>query len=149
MEEKEIKKKTLEELMESSYKLSPDVLSGLQQAFRADFTVEEACLDVGISKETFYQWIKESDEFAQIMDRAKQHVATKAKKVVANMVENGSAEDAWKYLERRQKKLYSTRSEMTGEDGAPLNTGAEELKKISEQIGELLHGGSTEVKGDS
>lgn len=117
----EIKSKTIEELKESSYKLTDKVLSDLEDGLRHDFTVEEACLNAGIRKDTFYNWLKLSDEFAEYIDRAKQYVAIAAKRNIAGAVTNDkSIEDSWKYLERRQKKLYSLRHELTGEEGDAL-----------------------------
>lgn len=105
-------KLTIRELMESSYKLTDKVLSDLEDGFKNDFTVEESCLFAGIRKDTFYNWLKLSDEFAERIDKAKQFVSIAAKRNIAQaVITHKSVEDAWKYLERRQKKLYSQRTE--------------------------------------
>ncbi len=120
-----IPNKTLKELMQSTYKLTERVMSDLTEAFRNDFTVEEACLYSGISKDTYYEWEKQSDEFTESMERAKQFIAIASKKNIARaVIDSNSVEDSWKYLERRQKSLYSQRKEVTGEDGTQfiLNT---------------------------
>lgn len=121
----EEKKLTLEELKESSYKLTDKVLSDLTNAFNNDFTVEEACVYAGIVKDTYYNWVKLSDEFAGMMERAKLFVFYAAKRNIAQAVNKGSIEDAWKLLSKRQKDIYSDRQEQTGEGGSPLFQGAQ------------------------
>jgi hypothetical protein len=55
-------KKTIKELQESSFKLTDKVLSDLKAALQRDFTIEQACHYARIHKDTYYEWIKQSEE---------------------------------------------------------------------------------------
>jgi hypothetical protein len=122
MENKEIKDKTLKELMQSSYKLTEKVLSDLKYAFIRDYTDERACRYAGISHETFYVWLRESEEFALEINRAKDSLLNNANDIITSSVLDQKDLDSAKYVtERRDKRRYSLRSELTGEDGKPLN----------------------------
>lgn len=111
---------TIDQLKKKADKFNDKMLSDLEEGFKNDFTVEETCLFAGIHKDTFYEWLKLSDEFAVRMDKAKQYVAIAAKNTWARAVRGGDIDASIKWLERRQKKLYSLRQELTGEDGEKL-----------------------------
>ena len=116
------KSKTIAQLKHKKYKLTDQVISDLQGALNQDFTVEEACLYAGIAQDTYYRWVKESEEFKDLMRRAKLFVFFKAKQNIAECVVKGSIEDSWKLLSKRQKELYSDRQEMTGSNGESIKT---------------------------
>lgn len=103
---------TIEQLKEESitpnfYKVVSDLKAGLQR----DFTIREACVYAGISHDTYYNWIKASDEFAAEMEKAQQFMAEKAKSVLMTALEKGDRDAAKWWLERRRKENYSTRTE--------------------------------------
>jgi len=112
---------TLKQLMLAADKLSDKMLSDLEDGFKRDFTIEETCLFAGIHKDTYYEWRKRSDEFATRMDRATSFVVFAAKRNIAQRIVNEeSVEDSWKYLSRKQKNLYSLRTELTGNEGKEI-----------------------------
>lgn len=89
----------------------------LCEAFRLDATDEEACSYAGVSERWFYDEMKASEEFLQEIRRAQRYPFLIAKGSVVGAMEVGNDITGLKYLERRQKKLYSPRVEVTGEDG--------------------------------
>ncbi len=109
--------------------LTDDIVLKLEQSFQNDFTNEEASRYVGIHPDTYYNYCKWSTEFRDKMDRSKQFVAIAAKNTWAKAVRGGDVEASIKWLERRQKKLYSLRSEITGENGGPIS-----IKSILDEI---------------
>lgn len=111
IEEQNIKKLTIEELKKKNYALTDQVLSDLKTGFAYDFTVEQACHQAGIRKDTYYRWLKESDEFAELMRRSQSDFFRRLKKTVTTAINNGNAELALKLLERRERKRYATRQE--------------------------------------
>lgn len=131
---------SLEDLQAEAYKLSDKMLQDLQQCLRDDFTIEETCLVCGITTPTYYEWLNKSSEFKQKMELAKAYVGIEAKKILARaVIDDPSAEVALKYLERRQKKIYASRTEITGEDGDPLNSGTETaLVSIADSLNKIL-----------
>lgn len=118
--EKEEKPYTLKELQEKNIKCSDKVLSDLKYAFSSDYTDEEACRYARISKDSYYRWRNESDDFCHEMDVAKDFVFKMAKDLLKNKVAEGDHDAAKWLLERRKKREYSLRQELTGGDGTPL-----------------------------
>lgn len=135
MEEK--KDLTIEELMDSSYKLTEEVVEKLVTAFQYDFTVEEACTYAKIDRKSYYNWINASTEFLQKMEDARNFLFMSAKTILAdaikgrktikddqgNVIKKGKKPNlqltTW-LLERRQKKNYSTQQNLAGADGENL-----------------------------
>jgi len=112
---------TIKQLMGRHKKvLTLEVLSKLEEALKNDFTIQEACIYAGINDSSYYNYQMLSTQFRLKMERVRSFVSFAAKRNVAKAVVEGSIEDSWRYLARRQKKLYSTRSELSGEDGEPL-----------------------------
>lgn len=109
---------TLREL--SNKEKFDDIVSALIGGFQRDLNVEETCLEAGISKETFYQWLKASDELAHRIEKAKQRLKVHAKKVIADKVMNNDFEAAKWWAERKLKDEFSLRRENTGKDGVDL-----------------------------
>lgn len=131
-ENKKKKDYTIEELKGfHKHVLTDEVLRKLEEAFKCDFTDEEACDYAGISSRTYYTYCKLSTEFAEKMEAAKRFIFAKAKKILVNALvneeKNGGSDNAWKLLERRQRGRYATRTEKTGADGTPLNADNKDL----------------------
>lgn len=97
------------------------VVSDLKNGFMRDFTVEEACRYAGIHHDTYYRWMKRSEEFKQEIEKAQDYIFKEAKRVILDSIREGSVKDAQWLLERRQKDKYSTRTEQTGKDGEAVN----------------------------
>lgn len=89
----------------------------LVEAFKLDATDEEACSYAGVSESWYYDEMKKKDEFSEQILRAQRYPFLVAKGSVVGAMETGDNITGLKYLERRQKKLYSPRVEVTGEDG--------------------------------
>jgi len=115
-------KATVDTLRELSSKDNFDeILSALVGAFQRDLNVEEACLEAGISKDTYYNWINASDELANRIAKAKQRLKTEVKRIIADkIIKNSDLDTAKWWAERKLKSEFSTRQEMTGKDGADL-----------------------------
>lgn len=109
---KEKKSKTIKQLMDEKVKFTEKVLSDLKYALMKDFTIEEACHYAGINKDTYYEWYKQSDEFAFEMETAKSTILRKAKDIIEKGLASGDQNIAKWILERRQKDIYSTKSEV-------------------------------------
>lgn len=101
-------------------KVDTVVVSKLIAGFNNGFNIEECCSYSGISKDTYYKWIKKNKRFAYDMDVAQQAIGKHSKKVITESILNGDVKAAQWWLERRQRKDFATRSEVTGEDGEKL-----------------------------
>lgn len=121
-----------------------DIVSDLRQSFMRDFTVEQACNYVGITVDTFYRWLKESEGFAKEIQSCRDYLFRKAREVLAEAITNKkSTKEAKWLLSRRERNLYALRTEQTGKDGEGIevnvtnyrdadlkNLSSKELKKL-------------------
>lgn len=96
------------------------VLLKLEQAFAIDSTVEEACSYADISRDAFYDYIKKNPKFSDRIADLRQRPILLARQTIVSGL--NSPEHARWYLERKRKKEFSSRTELTGEDGKDLPT---------------------------
>src|SRR4051794_24649952 len=89
----------------------------LEEAFKIDATVLEACAYAGITKTPYYDRLKDDPEFADRMDRAQQFPFMMAKKTVYKAMQAGDARTALKWLDRRQRDRYHTKVEQEVKGG--------------------------------
>lgn len=86
----------------------------LEAAFTNDFTLHEAWDYAGISKQTYYNWLKRSPEFVDRIRRAQHYPLTLAKRAVIGQLK-GDGEHrpdghlGLRFLERRQPERYRPR----------------------------------------
>lgn len=81
--------------------MTPTTVTKLIAALNNGFNVVEACYYAGISKQTYYRWLKEDEQFNDLMERAKSAPNTKAKEVVIKAINEGDAGLAFRYLQAR------------------------------------------------
>jgi hypothetical protein len=123
---------TLGELKECSTKDNFDlIVSDLKVALQRDSTVERACRYAQINKDTYYAWYKASDEFAAAMDLAKDYLFNKSTENIKEALDAKDKDLSKWYLERRDKKRYAARNEITGDEGAPIVHGIRDLMNES------------------
>lgn len=99
--------------------MTPEVIAKLEEAFAWGCTDREACLWAEIAEETLYNYQKKYPEFLKRKESLKDTPILLARKSVVS----GLSKDrdlALKYLERKNKKEFSLRQELTGEDGKDL-----------------------------
>ena len=133
MKDKSKKNYLIREMLDSAnFKFTERVLSDLKQAFSQDFSILQACHYAGIRTDTYYRWLKISDEFAKEMSMAQSVPFRTAKKILMKAIQDGDKDMALKFLERREKKRWSLRSELTGADGKDL------LKPLSDETKKKL-----------
>ena len=96
-----------------------EVVKKLEESFSIDATIEEACFYADISRQSYYNNVKEGsalfDRFKTLRERpvllARQTAVSKISESYANAMD---------YLKRKRKSEFSERSEFTGEDGKPI-----------------------------
>lgn len=97
------------------------VVGKLEQAFSLGCSDVEACLFAGISKQALYDYQAKFPEFADRKSMLKEKLVLKARSVIAHALQNEDEDTAKWYLERKVKKEFSTRQEVTGEDGESIS----------------------------
>jgi hypothetical protein len=108
-------------------KKTPNVVGLLVAAFNNGLSVTDACKYAGINRDTYYAWLKEDTDFSDKMDQARVKLGFRAREVIAQKIFEGNERVAMWWLERRVKDEFSTRKEVTGDDGGPIKTENKEL----------------------
>lgn len=80
------------------------VVNLLEEAFRIDCTVSEACIHAWISREAYYEWLKSDSEFSDRMDKAKSFPYLLARQTLFKAVSKGSDKAAVEFLKRRDRR---------------------------------------------
>lgn len=83
----------------------------LEEAFVYDVTVEAACLYAGISQNTYYEFVKKYPAFKERIAQLREAPILVATQVVMRQMQS-DGDLALKTLERINKKVWSTRSEV-------------------------------------
>ena len=113
----------------------------LEQAFQIDATVPEACAYAGVSKSTYYNWLKDIQGFAGRMEAAKQLFFMKAKKAVVMGIEKNDGRLALDVLKSRQRDRYVERKELSAVIPTTLDELTAEERRIDDEIAALERGG--------
>jgi hypothetical protein len=110
------------------------VIQKLESAFSLDCTVDEACFYADISRSAFYVYRENHPEFQDRVERLRKRPVLIARKTVVDNLEK-DPDLSMKYLERKVKDEFSTRTETTGKDGMPLNA---EINKLADTIEKVI-----------
>jgi hypothetical protein len=98
--------------------MTEKALLKLNQAFAMGCSDKEACLYADVSTAALYEYQKQHPEFTERKALLKEKPILRARTtVIANL---GDPEYATWYLERKLKGEFSTRKEVTGTDGEPM-----------------------------
>ena len=100
--------------------MTPEVVTKLEEAFSRDCTDTEACIFAGISRMTLHRYQEDNPEFCDRKALLKDTLVLKARTNIAERIEKGDLETSKWYIERKKRGEFSTRQEVTGEDGAPI-----------------------------
>ncbi len=87
------------------------VVGILEDSFRVDATVTEACSLAGISRDSYYDKVKKDPEFSDRMERAQTWPLIAAKKLVMKAVLAGDGRLAFQWLRARQPERYHERTD--------------------------------------
>lgn len=95
-------------------KMTPEIVRKLCDAFKIDATVEEACWYAGISKVSYYAWIKKDENFMNEIESAKTFPFIVARKKLMQSMDSDNEAIAQKgaieFLRRRDIR-YSDKIE--------------------------------------
>lgn len=102
-----------------------ETIRKLEEVFKIDWTIGEACYYAGISVDTYYRLLSLKPELSERFTRLRNMPTLLARQTLVKSLHTDS-NIAMKYLERKKKDEFSTRTETTGKDWAPI----EVLNKI-------------------
>jgi hypothetical protein len=100
-------------------KKTDQVVKKLEEAAALDCTIEEMCFYAGISKPTYYQYLSDDPALLDRLEALRNEPVLAARTTIVEAVKKNPQTAAW-YLERKRKKEFAERRELTGEDGKPL-----------------------------
>jgi hypothetical protein len=101
--------------------MTPEVLQKLEEAFTMDFNDREACFHAGIGERTFYDHRDKNEDFRKKIDRWKNDMKMRSKKLLHLAINNGDVSTGKWYLEKKASDEYTNRVEHTGANGEPLD----------------------------
>lgn len=90
----------------------------LKTVLQMGATIEEACRNAGISKQTFYNWRERYPIFVDMVAEWQDYTILKARATIMKGLDKD--ETARWYLERKKKDEFSIRQEMVGKNGKDL-----------------------------
>lgn len=96
--------------------VTPEVIRKLETVFAMDGTVEEAIFYSGISRSTYYDWVKAHPDYSDRFEQLRQRPVLKARETVIKDLVNPSGAQ-W-YLSRKRKAEFGG-----GEEFAPKTAG--------------------------
>ncbi len=83
--------------------------------------VSDACLSVGVSRVTYYDYYKNDSEFKEAIDQVESTVLDYVEGKLFKLIEKGEVASTLFYLKTKGKKRgYVERTELTGEGGKDL-----------------------------
>jgi hypothetical protein len=95
--------------------------------------VTTACKNVGIGRTTFYDWMKDDQEFEQEVNEIQNIALDFAESQLHKQIGDGSTAATIFYLKTKGKKRgYIERQEITGADGMPNNFKVEIIDRIED-----------------
>lgn len=90
--------------------MTPETIKAIEYAFSIGCSDTEACFYAGIGTTTLYTYQENNPEFAERKALLKESPTFEARRTVVNAV-SSDPDMALKYLERKRKSEFSTRSE--------------------------------------
>ena len=85
------------------------------------YSITQACTLSGLPDSTISRYMQEDSKFRSAVELLMEGAGTKARANIVNSIQKGSIEDSWKWLERKSRAEFATRTENTGKDGEPLS----------------------------
>jgi len=122
--------------------MTPEVIAKLEQAFANAFTDDQACIVVGISKNTLYDYIKINPDFRNRKEELKKRPDIKAKTKVIEAINKGDITSAKWWLERKCKDEFSlkTETQLSGEvTERVVYIDKEEKEEYNKHIDEIIN----------
>lgn len=89
-------------------KLNDTIVQKLKDAFKLWCSIKEACCYAEISTSTYHDWISKNKEFSDEIEISKKYLEYKSRAVIAGSLEAWDVKTAMWYLERKNKREFSS-----------------------------------------
>ena len=131
------KKRKLVKVQGRPTKMTTEVVLKLEQAFLIGANDSLACSYAGISRNTFYEYLKKNPNYQDRIDDLRNMPKLKALQTVENKIHD--IDTAKWYLERKMKEEFASRTEQTGANGKDLiPEEANNVKELSDKFNEFI-----------
>jgi hypothetical protein len=114
---------------------TPEVDRKIEECAYLGASIEEIAFFAGIHRDTLYDWMKKDTELSDRIKELQERPILLARQTVIKAIDN--PEYATWYLERKRKKEFSARQELTGEDGSPLQVNVISYKDADNNSAQL------------
>ena len=103
-----------------------EIMQELKESFKNGMNNTEACLNTNISERIFYNVLEQNEKLKDYFKLLRENINMIAKQNIVNKIKGSKDIELSKWWsERKNKKEFSTRQELTGEDGEDLKVVAE------------------------
>jgi hypothetical protein len=99
-------------------KMTEEVIRKIEEVAALDGSVAEMAYYAGVHVDSVYTWLKDNKEFSDRITALRERPVLKARQTIVKALDQ--PDYAMKYLERKKKNEFSTRTENTGADGKDL-----------------------------
>lgn len=126
------------------------VLESLRPYFLLGYNRNKACVLAKFDPSLLNKWEQADPELSIKINAWIGYVSSKARENLAEEITaNKNSETSKWWLERREKKDFSTRTEITGEEGKPLEANINLSKLTQEELDKLeeLNNKATDTEG--
>ena len=108
-----------------------DTYKKVLDAYAEKGTVTAACRCAGISRETFYRWLKEDPKFKAAVDDAYEQVTDDLEESALERAKKDTTLTIF-LLKGRKRGVYGDKQELSGPDGGPIQVDA--IQKLDARI---------------
>lgn len=85
-------------------KIDDKIVKKLEESFAIGANDTEACSYAGISRQSYYTYLKKNPKFFDRVQQLKTQLPLKAKKELVNLIEDGNAKAIFWYLDKHEKR---------------------------------------------
>ncbi len=115
-------------------KMTPGLVEKLKEYFTEGLSDREACLLVGIDKQTLYNYCNENKEFFDQKEALKMNPVIKAKRAINKEIDNGDISTCKWYLERKAKEEFSLKESIINNNTQINNLAQESNDSLSQKL---------------
>lgn len=101
-------------------KYTPELVEQLIKYIEAGNYIETACGAIGLSKQTFYKWLKRKSDFSDAIKRAESKAIIRNLTIIQIAAPKNWTAAAW-FLERKDYKNWGRKEQIGGIDDQPIN----------------------------
>ncbi len=139
----------------STKKAKEEYFKAIEPYLQIDCSVHEACLSARVKDvngdmrsvplRTVYDWIEQDEEFAEMVNKAKDFAVNLARKTVIKAIKEDDASSAKWFLEKRRKDIYGPSMEVMNKNEV-VNDLDEQLNKLNEAKGKTKRASPSKKK---